>query len=60
MQERDYNKFFGFSKVFQTHEKKARKKTNMDNTMKKDEQRQLKWVCEHECNVGEKYVLPQA
>ena len=28
--------------------------------MKKYEHRQLEWVCEHECNVGEKYVLPQA
>ena len=25
----------------------------MDNTMKKYEHRQLAWVCEHECNVGE-------
>ena len=32
----------------------------MDSTMKKYEHRQLEWVCEHECNVGEKYVLPQA
>ena len=32
----------------------------MDSTMKKYEHRQLKWVCEHKCNVGEKYVLPQA
>ena len=30
----------------------------MDNTMKEYEHRQL--VCEHECKVGEKYVLPQA
>ena len=30
----------------------------MDSTMKKYEHRQL--VCEHECKVGEKYVLPQA
>ena len=28
--------------------------------MKKYEHRQLELVCEHECNVGEKYVLPQA
>ena len=28
--------------------------------MKKYEHRQLEWVCEHECNVGEKYILPQA
>ena len=28
--------------------------------MKKYEHRQLECVCEHECNVGEKYVLPQA
>ena len=28
--------------------------------MKKYEHRQLEWVCEHKCNVGEKYVLPQA
>ena len=28
--------------------------------MKKYEYRQLECVCEHECNVGEKYVLPQA
>ena len=28
--------------------------------MKKYEHRQLERVCEHECNVGEKYVLPQA
>ena len=28
--------------------------------MKKYEHRQLARVCEHECNVGEKYVLPQA
>ena len=32
----------------------------MDDTMKKYEHQQLEWVCEHECNVGEKYVLPQA
>ena len=32
----------------------------MDSTMKKYEHRQLEWVCEHECNVGEQYVLPQA
>ena len=32
----------------------------MDITMKKYEHRQLEWVCEHERNVGEKYVLPQA
>ena len=32
----------------------------MDSTMKKYEHQQLRWVCEHECNVGEKYVLPQA
>ena len=32
--------------------------TNMDNTMKEYEHRRL--VCEHECKVGEKYVLPQA
>ena len=30
----------------------------MDNTMKEYEHRRL--VCEHECKVGEKYVLPQA
>ena len=28
--------------------------------MKRYEHRQLEWVCECECNVGEKYVLPQA
>ena len=33
--------FFGSSKVFQTHKKKMRNKTNMDYTMKKDEHRQL-------------------
>ena len=32
----------------------------MDNTMKEYEHRQLALVCEHECNVGERYVLPQA
>ena len=32
--------------------------TIMDNTMKEYEHRRL--VCEHECKVGEKYVLPQA
>ena len=32
----------------------------MDNTMEKYEHRQLEWMCEHDCNVGEKYVLPQA
>ena len=32
----------------------------MDSTMKKYEHRQLERVCEHEYNVGEKYVLPQA
>ena len=30
----------------------------MDNTLKEYEHRRL--VCEHECKVGEKYVLPQA
>ena len=30
----------------------------MDNTMKEYEHRRL--VCEHECKVSEKYVLPQA
>ena len=30
----------------------------MDNTMKEYEHRRL--VCERECKVGEKYVLPQA
>ena len=52
--------FFGFLKVYQTHRKKARKinKTSMDNTMKEYEHRRL--VCEHECKVGVKYVLPQA
>ena len=33
----------------------------MDITMKKYEHRYLAMsVCEHKCNVGEKYVLPQA
>ena len=33
----------------------------MDDTMKKYEHRHLAMsVCEHKCNVGEKYVLPQA
>ena len=32
----------------------------MDDTMKKYEHRQLARVCEHECNVGEKFVLPKA
>ena len=33
----------------------------MDITMKKYEHRHLVMsVCEHKCNVGEKYVLPQA
>ena len=32
----------------------------MDDAMKKYEHRQLAWACEHECNVGEKYVLPQS
>ena len=32
----------------------------MDSTMKEYEHRQLAWVCEYECNVGEKYVLPQS
>ena len=33
----------------------------MDDTMKKYEHRRLAMsVCEHKCNVGEKYVLPQA
>ena len=53
-------KFFGFSKVFQTHKKKARKiNLNMDDTMKKCEHRQMK-ISGHQCNVGEKHVLPQA
>ena len=30
----------------------------MDNTVKEYEHRRV--VCEHECKVGEKYVLPQA
>ena len=32
----------------------------MDSTMKNYEHQQLEWVCEHEYNVGEKYVVPQA
>ena len=32
--------------------------TSMDNTVKEYEHRRL--VCEHECKVGEKYILPQA
>ena len=33
----------------------------MNDTMKKYEHRHLAMsVCKHECNVGEKYVLPQA
>ena len=33
----------------------------MDDTMKKYEHRHLAMsVCEHKCNVGEKYILPQA
>ena len=33
----------------------------MDDTMKKYEHRHLAMsLCEHKCNVGEKYVLPQA
>ena len=33
----------------------------MDDTMKKYEHRHLAMsMCEHKCNVGEKYVLPQA
>ena len=32
--------------------------TFVNNTMKEYEHRRL--VCEHECKVGEKYVLPQA
>ena len=33
----------------------------MDDTIKKYEHRHLAMsVCEHKCNVGEKYVLPQA
>ena len=33
----------------------------MDDTMKKYEHRHLAMsVCEHKCNVGEKYVLPRA
>ena len=33
----------------------------MDITVKKYEHRHLAMsVCEHRCNVGEKYVLPQA
>ena len=33
----------------------------MDDTMKKYEHRHLAMsVCEHKCNVGGKYVLPQA
>ena len=33
----------------------------MDDTMKKYEHRHLAMsVCEHKCNVSEKYVLPQA
>ena len=29
----------------------------MDDTVKKYEHRQLARVCEHECNVGERYVV---
>ena len=52
--------FLVFLKVYQTHKKKTRKinLTSMDNTMKEYEHRRL--ACEHECKVGEKYVLPQA
>ena len=33
----------------------------MDITVKKYEHRHLAMsVCEHKCNVGEKYILPQA
>ena len=32
----------------------------MDDIVKKYEHQQLAWLCEQECNVGEKYVLPQA
>ena len=33
----------------------------MDDTMKKYEHQHLAMsVCEYKCNVGEKYVLPQA
>ena len=53
--------FFGFFLRFIKHTRRKREKgneTSMDNTMKEYEHRRL--VCEHECKVGEKYVLPQA
>jgi len=43
------------------HKEKAKKEINYHGWYsEKYEHRQLAWVCEHECNVGEKYVLPQA
>jgi hypothetical protein len=50
---------FGFSESFSnTQKEKKENKTSKDNTMETCEHRQLK--CEHEYNVGEKHVLPQA
>ena len=56
----NYNYFF--LKVFSNTQEESEKKkqTYMDITMKKYEHQHLEWVCEHECNVGEKYVLSQA
>ena len=51
--------FLDFQSFSNTQKESERIKTNMDHTMKKDEHRQLEWMCEHECNVGEKYVLPK-
>ena len=52
--------FWILSKFFKHTRRKQEKETNMDNAMETDEHRQLEWMCEHECNVGGKYVLPQA
>ena len=51
--------FLVFLKFIKHTRRKLEKenKTSMDNTMKEYEHRLL--VCEHECKVGEKYVLPE-
>ena len=51
--------FLDFESFSNTQEE-SKNKTNHGYTMKEDEHRQLEWMCEHECNVGEKYILPQA
>ena len=52
--------FLGFPKFFKHTRRKRKNKTNMDIQWKRMNTENLYEVRERECNVGEKYILPQA